>query len=295
MLNYFRNGLHVLVTVLTIVLFIVAWKKVFTHKDILREVVTTPEVKTIYVDKPVITEKIVKQLFTDPAVQKALDAQLAHVKELNAQVVSLTATIAELKSHGGTDDGGSVHVTPPDGGTPLTLTYHDWHLDFNFDGTKVNYDLNQKFRVLTTTGRHANGEKFTLVTLAEVKPDGSLVPATKVETTGVFIDETKPHWHVSPTLQAGVLFSPDSRGGIVGLQWLKRGRTSAAEDSSFSVLTPTFFFTQSIRELGLLPVSANVGAVKYVPFKDVWVSPYLGVDAQQRTLSRFGLALTASF
>lgn len=270
--------------------------KVFTRGLDIQIVQTTPEVKTVYVDVPVLDTKTITKIVTDPKDKAEIARLLAENKKLGAQVVQLTNTVAELKSHGD----GTVDVTPPTDTTPAVTHFKDFRLDFTTDGKTAHYDLTQKFQVLSTTGRDKDGKRIALVNLFELGPNGEKFPMSKVETTAIFADETKPHWIVSPAIQAGFSIAKDTSqkttpGGIVGVQWLKKGRTKAAEDSSFAALTPVAFISDTVKEAGVLPVSWNLGTVKFSPFKDLWVSPYVGFDLANRKTSRIGFSLTATF
>jgi hypothetical protein len=173
---------------------------------------------------------------------------------------------------------------------PTLTTFKDWRLAFQSDGTTAKYQLNQKFKVFTTTGRQKDGRSYSLVAMNEVGANGELLPPSQIETTGIFVDATKPHWMISGALQAGVALTPKAPGAVVGLQWLKRGRTKSAEDSTFAVFTPVIFLSKDTQELGVLPVSINLGRLPKQPLKDFWVSPYI-----DRTMTHFGVSITATF
>lgn len=270
--------------------------KVLTRVPDVQIVQTTPTVKTVYVNVPVLDTKTITKFVSDPKDKAEIQRLLALNKKLGADVVQLTNTVAELQSHGD----GNVTVTPPTGSTPALTKFKDWRLNFTTDGKTAHYDLTQKFQVLSTTGRDKDGKRIALINLFEIGPQGEKFPMSKVETTAIFADETKSHWLVSPAIQAGLSVTRDANartvtGGVIGLQWLKKGRTKSAEDSSVSLLTPVAFISGDVREVGMLPVSVNLGRLKHQPFKDIWVSPYVGFDWSTRNLSRLGLGLTATF
>jgi hypothetical protein len=256
---------------------------------------TTPTVKTVYVDVPVLDTKTVTKFLTDPKDRAEVQRLLDENKKLKSQVTQLTSTIAVLQSHGD----GPVIVTPATPTTPALTKFKDWRLYFETDGTVAHYDLTQKFQVLTTTGRDVNGKGIALVNLFEIGPNGEKT-LLKAETTAIFADQTKPHWHISPAIQAGLSTTKDTKsqtvtGGIVGLQWLKKGRTSSAEDTTLAALTPVLFVAKDVTEVGVLPISFNLGAIKHQPLKDLWLSPYVGFDWSTRNLTRLGIGLTATF
>lgn len=286
---------HYVVDALAILLVVglgIGAYKVFWAPPNTTIVQTTPDVKTIYVDRPVLTQKTITKLVTDPKDRAEIAKLLAENQRLKSDVTQLVTTIAELKSSGG----GTVVVTPPtEPNGPTLTTFKDWRLDFKTDGKTADYTLTQKFKVFSTTGRQKDGKRFSLVSVSEIGANGEFLPLS-TETVGIFADETRPHWLVSPTVQAGLGVDVSGHpGAVVGMQWLKYGRTAAAEDSTFSLLTPVGFLSQNIHEFGVLPVSFNVGSVKYVPLKDFWISPYIGASIGGRNVSRIGFALTASF
>lgn len=288
-LKAFFTNVHALITV-GATLFVLFWVYyAFTPpKPVV--VQTTPTVKTVYVEKPVVTTKTVTQVIHDPQDQKAIAALMAQVTQLKAQPVAVTDSTAVAVSSG---LGPIVIATPPN--APATVTFKDWRLTFNATGTQATYDLHQQFKVFTTTGRQQDGKSLSLVTVQEVGADGALLPPMAVETVAIFSDLTLPHWMVTPTIQAGVNISSNDQGGVIGVQWLKRGRTKAAEDSTWAIATPVVFVARGIHELGVLPVSYNIGSIPHSPFKDLWTSPYVGWNAQQATVSRIGFTFTASF
>lgn len=249
---------------------------------------TTPEVQTFYVDKPVLSEKIITKVLPDPKDKAAIESLLAENQRLSSKVVELTQTIADVSSHGE----GPVEVPTP---APISVHFKDWRLDFTSDGQKAQYSLSQKFEILSTSGRDKEGKTISLVKLFELGPNGERVPANNLKTTAIIADQTTPHLLISPSVQAGFMISLTDKGGIVGLQWLKRGRTPAAEDSTISFATPVVFLTKTVKEAGLLPISINLGQLPHNPLKDVWISPYVGFSLTSTTPKRVGLAITATF
>lgn len=253
------------------------------------EVITKVVENTVTVQVPVekITTKIVKEYITDTANAERL---LKENNALHLRVTELSETLAKYTSQGT----GPVVVTPPvQPGDPTAFTFKDWRLDFTSDGTTANYTLTQKFEVLSTTGRDKDGAPVHLVKLFEIAPSGARLPITDTKTTTIVTDGTRDHWMLGIDLQAGIgvtwnTSGTNQQGGVVGVQWLKRGRTSAAEDSYVSLLTPVAFASESGIEAGILPVSVNLGRAKYTPFKDIWLSPLA-------TPNRLGAVLTATF
>lgn len=256
--------------------------------------VTSPRSTTVTVNVPVLTEKtitkVVKELQTPPEVVKKMQELLAENATLNVQVSALTDTVAELKTKGG----GIVIVNPD-----KSVDFKDFRLNFHTDGKSANYTLTQKFRIIQTMGKNADGKPVALATGAEVTPTG-LVPFTNVETVLIAAVPSPKRWFFSPTLQAGLGITKsvslkDAKGAIVGVQLFKRGTSKAAEDSTLSVVTPVLFIAEGVTEPGILPVSFNLGSLKGNPLKDVWASPFVGVSPLTWSVSRVGFTISASF
>lgn len=247
---------------------------------------TVEHTKTVVVEVPVLKTKIVTKLFPDPQDKATIAALFAENQRLKLDVTGLTQIIAELKTGGG---GSGTTETGPEGVT--AFKFHDFRLDLAITGLQetptLNYDLHQKFKIFTTTGRDKQARPMVLVSVNEVTPNG-LVPLT-TETTAVFADQTTNHWLVSGRIQAGfgVLFPGVDKGGVIAFQWLKRGRSTSAEDVGFAVLSPVVFVGKTI-DYGILPVSFNLGKLPRQPFRDLWVSPFL-------SRTKVGVILTATF
>jgi hypothetical protein len=264
---------------------------------------TTPQTITVQVPVDHIVTKDVIKYVEDMTNVKRL---LAENAKLKIQVQQLSETIAKSHSTGG---GNVVSVPvadvpeplrPVNPASPTVFTFTDWRLHFVTDGQTAKYDLTQKFEVLSTTGRNAAGTPVNLVKLFELGPGDVRREITDTKTTTVVADDTRAHWHLSPTIIAGVAFTADvngnkSPGGILGVRWLARGRTKSAEDSSLALLSPVVLLSGKTREVGLLPLSVNAGRLKHQPFRDLWLSPYVGLHAGTRTVGRFGVTLHASF
>jgi hypothetical protein len=261
---------------------------------------TTPDTTTVQVDATKLTPKVVDKLvyIQDKAEVNKL---LAENAKLKSTVVQLNQTMAMLQSTGS----GKIETVPtetvPTGLLPWHMTqptvqqFKDWRLTFIQNGTDATYSLTQNFEVLSTTGRLKDGKPFTDVKVFEVGPADKRTPLHNVQTVSVYADQTKPHWNLHPTVQAGVAWAQGAEGAVVGLQFIRHGRTKAAEDTTYSVLTPVLFVTSKVKEAGLLPFSVNLGQIKHQPLRDVWVSPFIGIDVQKQKVARYGFAFTASF
>lgn len=248
---------------------------------------------TVTVDRPVLTERIVTKVLSDPKDRAAIAALMAENAKLKLEVTALTQTMAELKQSGG---GVVTRVEPsPDKpNDPVSYRFKDWHLDFRTDTKTAQYDLTQKFEVLTTTAKKKDGTQAAMTALYELGADGERIPAMNTKVTGIFTDATTPHWFVKVNVQGGVGFTRDkagvsANGGIAAVQWLKHGRTKAPEDITFAVASPAFFFGTDVQDIGILPISLNLGRLPYQPLTNLWVSPFIS------KLPRLGVAVTATF
>lgn len=265
---------------------------------------TSPNTITVQVPGP-ITTKTVTEFVTDKVEVAKL---LAENKKLKIQVTQLTESLAEYKSHG---EGPVTEVRaadvpatllpsfPPvvDPGERKVMDFKDYRLHFVSDGLFAKYDLTQRFEVLTTTGKTKDGIPTTTVKLFELGPQDVRMPVTSLKTVAIFAGERGPHWYLRPHVQAGFAVTQTGtnqrmNGGIVGIQWLKHGKSHAPRDTTFSLLTPVVFVSDTVQELGLLPLSYNIGSIKKQPFTNLWVSPYVGFS---KTVSRVGISLTATF
>lgn len=256
-----------------------------------------PNTTVVTTTEPTVTIKTVEKVVTDPAQVALIKALLAENSALKVKVTSLTNTVATLNTSGGKGiDGGNIVQVEPDPkrepnqvqGTPSqAFKFTDYQLAaaYNSDGSAFTYTLSQEFLVQTTSGYRKDGTKLGLVELYRKGPKQTLVPIAS-KTTEIFADERAPHWIVSPSIEGGLGLSTEGKEAVVGVQWLKRGKSPAAEDSSLALLTPAWSTKQG---LTLLPVSVNIGSIKHVPFKDIWLSPTVGLNKS------LGGAITATF
>lgn len=279
--------------------------KLFTQEP---HIITRVDEKTVTVEVPketLVTRDVIKYVEDKENVRKLMEEN----KRLKLQVQQLSETIAKHESSGK----GVVAQVPPSTvpeplrpatqpSTPSVTEFKDWRLHFVTDGKEANYTLSQKFEVISTTGRGKDGKPISLVQMFEIGPGDTRTVLENVQSVSVFATPDRPEWHVGLTVQAGVglLASPDDLkakkpAAIVGVQWLKRGTTEAAEDSSLSLLSIVAALDGDTAEFGVLPVSVNLGRIPKQPFKDLWLSPYVGYDLQTKRIGRIGFAATASF
>ena len=279
-----------------------------TCKPAPEPIITPTTERTITVEVPVkeIEYRDVEKYIVDDANAKRLLAENARLK---VQVSMLSETLANYTAHGiGPVREVFTSTLPPvlQPSTATTVTeFKDWRLHFVHDGAEARYTLTQSFEVLQTLGRNAQGTPVSLVKLFEIGPEGQRLPITDTKTVTVVPMRDVPSWRMSPRIQAGVAYAQASQnasldktwkpGGVIGVQWLKRGTSSAAEDNTLAALTPAVFITDEVREFGILPVSYNLGKVPFMPVKDAWISPYVGIDVSKKTTGNIGIAVTATF
>lgn len=250
--------------------------------------------KVVEVPVETITTKTVLK-YVPTADRATVDALMAENKSLEAKVEQLTLSLAEATSTGG---GEIVYLPVPSSDRP-TIKFSDWRLTFTSDGYHADYSLTQRFSILNSVGLNRKNVPVNVVRLYEIGPNGERYPIPTVETTTIATQANQPRWYMSPSIQLGVTgfvandSSVGTRGLTVALPWWKRGTMDTAEASRWAVLTPAVVVTdKSTVTVGLLPVSVNLGTVVRSPFKDVWLSPFVG---QQGKTRRLGLTLTATF
>lgn len=256
--------------------------------------------KIVYVDRPVLkTEYVTKYL--DPPSKLEVQKVMAENAFLENEVTRLNDTIAKLKSTG---TGTIQYVEVPVPGQTVTrreATFKDWRLDFKAVDKVVNYTLDQKFEAVTSVGRDKQGKEFVNTKLLEIGPGETRTALENVKATTVIASATSngKHWIFNGAIQGGFAFSYDIAakksvpGGIIGVKWLTRGYTKAAEDGIFSVLTPAVYISSKV-EPALLPVSVNFGRVPKQPFRDLWLSPLIGFT-MSGGVSRYGVVFTGTF
>lgn len=256
--------------------------------------------KIVYVDKPVLTEKIVTKYVTDRVEVQKVMMENAYLEN---QVATLNETITRLKSTG---SGQIVYVDRPVPGETRTVregNFKDWRLNFTFAEDKANYTLDQQFETITVLGKDKQGKPFATTKVLEVGPGETRTPLTNVKATTVQanVKDAGKRWLFSASLQAGfagtvqpsATTSKNAAGGVVGVKWLTRGYTKAAEDGVFSLLTPVVFLTKDVQEVGVLPISFNLGRVPKQPFRDLWVAPLVTFTGSGT--GRVGFSILATF
>lgn len=249
------------------------------------------DIQTVTVEKPVLVSRDVNKIITDPNQKVLINKLLKQNDALNLQVIQLINATATNESHGGTDSGGIVTIppttlTPNETPQPYTFSYKDYQLTANYNEPNFTYDLKQDFIIQSSTGKAKDGSKLSILKLYQVTPSGNVdIP---VKATVIFADEQASRWMVSPRIQGGLGVNQDGKAGIIAVQWLKRGRSKSAEDTSFSVLTPEVSIG-STTTIGILPVSFNIGTLPHQPFTNLWISPSIDIN------KKVGVVLSATF
>jgi hypothetical protein len=273
-----------------------------------------PITKVVEVPVEKITTKTVTQYVKveDRAAAKQL---LADNEKLKATVQQLTVSLAEATSRGQGETVITIPSTTPETPpqiieVPVEVKFKDWRLNFQSVGTSGTYTLSQKFSILNTVGRNENNVPVNVVRLFEIGEHGERLPIPTVETTTISVQPDQMRFYLKPTLQAGLgvlpewltINTPTTTGGttkypvsgVVAIPWWKRGTTRAVETTRYAYLTPAMTINGEQVVLGLLPISANIGTVKHVPFTDLWVSPFIGISSKNST-KKFGIVFTTTF
>lgn len=269
-----------------------------------------PNVATLQVPVPVVTEKIVKE-YVRVEDRATINALLEENRKLKVQVQQLSVTVAESRSTGA----GTATVIPATPVTPATpeptpavparAEFKDWRLTFTLNGTDANYTLTQKFVILNTVGKNKKNVPTQLIRLFEVGPQDRRTEIPTVETTTIAASENLPHLFTHLTIQAGLgaTFAAGSstsktptKAGIVVASWLKRGRTIASEDTRWSYFAPAVSISNAEKNLGVVPIAFNIGSLPKQPFTNIWITPFVGTPNLSVPRSiRIGIFGTATF
>jgi hypothetical protein len=263
-----------------------------------------PGVTSTVVETQSLSTKDVVRVVSDPKDKALIARLLSQLAALKAAPTSVVVSTAHSESTGGgrivVDAPPEVVVTltapEPSAPAPTSMRFKDYRLTFEADLVKrqATYALSQQFETVVTTGRQRDGRPLALAAIYEIGENGdrTLMPTTS--TTAVFADETSPHWMRQVGIMGGVAATRDAEGrsangAVIALQWLTRGRTKAAEDSTLALLSPALVLAKGATDIGILPVSVNVGRIPHQPLSNVWVSPYISKS------QRIGVMVSAKF
>jgi hypothetical protein len=288
------KGLH-----MTIVAALFVGGGVWLYKHFQPPKTTTTTVagtKEVTVAAPVLTTKVVDRIVVDPKQQAVINQLIKENNALKLKVTRVTSTVATNTTTGGTASSnpspGTITqvVRVPQATQPLnpndvgSWSFKDWQLMASYSPTDFSYSLSQSFRIVTTTAKDGT----ELLKLVQDTPKGPVDIATT--TTVIQADPTLARFFISPRVQGG--FGIDQagvKGGFIGVQWLKHGSSNANEDIRWGIATPGVFIQTGKVAPVLLPISLNVGTIKYVPFTNLWISPFIDLT------KRAGFVLTATF
>lgn len=270
------------------------------HRPTVAVQTVAPGVTSAVVNDTSLTPKEVTKVVSDPKDKALIAALMAQLAALKATPQSVVVTTARSESTGG----GRVTTAPPEVATiiadaPPTITgmhYKDYRLQFDADlvNREVTYTLSQRFETVVATGRRADGTPLALAQLYELNETNERVPVPTVSTVGVFADETAPHWMRKLAVQGGLAVTRDAvgasaNGAVVAAQWLKHGRTADASGVTYAILSPALVIAPGVTDIGILPVSVNLGRIPHQPFSNIWLSPFVAKS------QRLGVTVTATF
>lgn len=268
------------------------------------------DIQQVRVDVPVLTEKIVDRIITDPKQQEAIKLLIKENNDLKLKISQISSTVATNTSTNGTGTTNPFPgtITPPqvvrslpttnetanEGPNSGTVggnnsTFKDYQLTATYSSKSFNYTLLQTFIIESSTGRDSSGKvSIGIVRLFQDTPGGlKPIPA---KTTVIQANETKSKWFVSPRGQIGFGIQSDkSRMGLAAFQWLKRGSSKAPEDIRWAILSPAMSVQNGQAVPLLLPISLNLGSFHYTPVTNVWLSPTITKD------KKLGISLTMTF
>ena len=301
-MSLYQAAILILVTVLTVW----GWTMFHTPDSIITPIVGNT--KTIQVNVGALTPRVITEFIKveDVATVNRLMKENAALK---VQVQQLTVASAESTSHIGRTEGTTtiIDTAPsaesiPERADTKTIYYDDqWRLQFWSDGITSEYWLKQKFVILNSAGVNRDHVPVVFTKLYEIGRNNERIEIPITESTTISTVPTRMRWYLRPSLQAGAHITRSSNAAtngvnyraLVALPLLKRGTDTVPERSSLALLTPAVAIA-SDTQLGVLPISVNLGHVKYVPLSDVWVSPFVGVPLGKQT-PQFGIAVTATF
>lgn len=287
--NYLR---YILVIALVVMAFFVGRGQRNSADDTVVITAPAPHVTTVKVPVPYVTEKVVTKYIKveDQATVKAL---LEENKKLKVKVDDLTVAVAYWQTKGQGEL--TTTVTPATDTTPAvtTVKFKDWRLDFTAVNNKVDYTLSQKFSIVSTIGRNKDNVPTNLIRLYEVGPKNERLEIPVTETTTIAATRNLPHIYTKLTVQGGVGYINGQRV-VIATPWLKRGRTTATEDTAWAFLTPMVSLSSGQQSIGVAPLSFNLGSLPRQPLTNLWVSPFIGTS-NGLGMNQKGVVLSVTF
>jgi hypothetical protein len=253
-------------------------------------------VRTVLVDRPTLETRDVVRYVTDRAEVARLMTDLAAAHQ---QITFATETIAVLNGKGAGTVTYVNRAVPGPERVALEAHFRDWRLTFDSYGKQGAYTLSQRFEALTAVGRTRAGQPTATTRLFEVGPGETRTPLTITQQTVVAATPDAPRWHLRAAVTAGAGYAGTLAGwrpgGVVGLRWLSYGTSKAAEDERWSIATPALWLDGAGAQVGMLPISVNLGQIQHQPFRDLWVGPFIGVRPVPLGVGKVGIVLHATF
>lgn len=250
------------------------------------------DTKQVEVKVPVLTEKVMDRIVTDPKQQVLINQLVKENRELKLRPTTITTTTvasAESGGTGGSDASKITNIPNTENGKTKSFQFKDFQLTAQYlsDGSKFEYKLDQKFNIVTSTAKDKDGKSVSLVNVFQTTPSGP--KKLQAETTAISVTNDQAKWFVSPRIQAGfAMDTTKAKSGIGSFQWLKHGKSGDPKDIKVAVLSPGVVVGEVVKP-ALLPISINLGAIPKQPFSNLWVSPWID------TTKRIGFSVTATF
>lgn len=265
---------------------------------------------TTVIEVPVekLTTKTVKK-YVRVEDRAAVNKLLAENKRLKTEVQLLTIASAESTSTGSGPINYTLIPPTPENPTPALpipqpFTFKDYRLEFaSLDGKIGTYTLTQKFSIVNTVGRNDKNVPVNIIGLFELDANNNRREIPIKELTTIIAKQPNAQFYLKPTLQAGISVlpgittnNPDKAptGLAIAIPWLKRGTGRVVETTRYAYLTPTVVVNGKNTVIGVMPISVNTGTLKYTPFSDIWVSPFVGADITTST-RQLGMIFSATF
>lgn len=248
---------------------------------------------TVTVDRPILQTRDVIKVVHDDAESARLMAEVTALKQ------RITAMIINTAKNTPTGEGKVVYVDRPvPGATLKEAHFRDFRLAFDAVGDKATYALSQSFESVTAFGKDKLGQPTATTRLFEIGPGEVRTQLSDAKTVVVAATPDAPRWHLRASVTAGFGYAGGlnglNPGGVVGLRWLAHGTTAAAEDTRWAVATPVLWLDSKVQQVGILPVSVNL-KFSGNPFRDLWLSPFIGLQPQPLGVGKVGFVIHATF
>jgi hypothetical protein len=252
--------------------------------------------RTVLVDRPTLQTRDVVRVVPDRVEVARL---MADATAATQQISTLVETLATLKANGAGEIRYVDRLVPGETITRREARFSDWRLTFMSNEQTASYTLSQRFEVLSIVGKTSAGRPTATTRLFEIGPGEARTALTDVQTTTVAATPDAPRWHFRANLAAGVGYAGGlagmQPGAVVGLRWLSYGTSRAAEDGRWAVASPVLWLDTTGQQVGVLPVSVNLGQIPRQPFRDLWLGGFIGITPQPLGVGKIGVVLHATF